>query len=125
MFAPLTRRQFVTLGSGLFGAAALTAITGCAPSKPELTPSAEGVEPAVSVDAIDNRFDPPEVTVTAGDAVEWRFEGSVEHDVVADDESFVSPLQRQGTYVHVFDTPGEYPYLCSVHPEMRGRVIVT
>ena len=52
------------------------------------------------------------------------FQGVMEHDVVADDGSFVSELVTSGEYVHVFETAGEFPYDCSVHPEMTGRVVV-
>jgi plastocyanin len=34
-------------------------------------------------------------------------------------------LSSQGkTFEHTFDTPGEYPYFCILHPEMVGTVIV-
>jgi len=101
---------------------ALTACGGA--SKPELVPSAVGVEPVVTVIAIDNRYEPEVVEIEAGQAVRWVFQGSMEHDVVAADGSFVSELQTTGEYIHVFDTPGEFAYDCSIHPEMTGKVIV-
>ena len=52
------------------------------------------------------------------------FSGVMEHDVVAEDGSFVSELQPSGQYVHVFEQAGDYPYDCSVHPEMTGVVTV-
>ncbi len=59
-----------------------------------------------------------------GQAVRWVFSGVMEHDVVAEDGSFVSELQTSGEYVHVFEKAGDYPYDCSVHPEMTGVVSV-
>jgi plastocyanin len=36
-----------------------------------------------------------------------------------------SPLLAPGeTFTRTFDTPGVFPYLCSVHPFMTGSVTV-
>lgn len=121
----LQPRQF---GRRAFGGIAVAAIAGllaaCAPKKPAAVPSAEGVEAAVTVAVIDNKFEPAAVEVKPGQAVRWVFKGVMEHDVVAEDGSFVSELQTSGEYVHVFDAAGEFPYDCSVHPEMTGVVTV-
>ena len=123
--------EFVKLGFGrrvagaVFATALATlAVTGCSAQKPEVTESADDVTAAQTVQAIDNRFEPETVTIQAGEAVEWVMAGSAEHDVVADDGSFVSELMVEGSFTHVFDEPGEYPYDCSIHPEMTGTVIV-
>lgn len=98
--------------------------TGCAPAKPPLTESADDVEPAVTVRAFDNQYDPKAVEIEKGQAVRWVFEGQADHDVVAADGSFVSDLKRQGSFTHVFDTAGDFLYDCSIHPEMVGSVTV-
>lgn len=107
-------------------AAALLAIglTGCGGAKPAPVPSDTGVEPAVTVRVVDNRFEPASVQIAPGQAVRWVFEGPGEHDVVAGDGSFVSDLVTSGEYVHVFEKAGQYPYDCSIHPEMVGAVTV-
>lgn len=114
------------VAAALAALALVAALSACAPAKPELVPSdplPSGVE-VVTVRAIDNRFEPAEVEIEAGQAVRWVFEGQADHDVVADDGTFVSELQRTGEYVHVFDEAGEWPYDCSIHPEMTGRITV-
>ena len=116
----LGRRAF----GGVLAAAAVAVLAACAPSKKPLVPSDEGVEAAVTVMAIDNKFEPANVEVKPGQAVRWVFSGVMEHDVVAEDGSFVSELQASGEYVHVFAKAGDYPYDCSVHPEMTGVVTV-
>ncbi|MHA3684066.1 cupredoxin domain-containing protein [Leucobacter sp. HY1908] len=121
----LTRRRVLSGAVGVLGVAAAALLAGCArPGKPELVPSNESARPAVTVRAIDNKFEPAKVQVQAGQAVRWEFAGSAEHDVVADDGSFVSELMREGSYTHVFEQKGEYGYDCSVHPEMTGVVTV-
>ena len=120
----VSRRRLLGGVVGLLGLGAAGALTGCAPGKPELVPS-DDAQPAVTVRAIDNRFEPREVEIEPGQAVQWVFEGSMEHDVVAKDGSFVSELQQTGSYTHVFDEAGDYDYLCSIHAEMTGVVRVT
>lgn len=101
------------------------ALSACAPaSKPPLVPSANGADPVVTVQVVDNRYEPSEVQIEAGQAVRWVFQGVMEHDVVAEDGSFVSELITTGEYVHVFEEAGVFAYDCSIHPEMTGTVVV-
>lgn len=74
----------------------------------------------------DIEFKPEKVTVKVGDTVTWKFEDrGISHDVVADDESFESEVQDEGTFRHTFDKPGTYAYKCSLHPvQMKGTVTV-
>ena len=77
------------------------------------------------VAAKDNRFTPAAIQVPAGTEVTWSFEdGFVPHDVRADGLSSGDP-QRKGTFTHTFDRPGTYPYRCTIHDGMTGRVVVT
>ena len=77
------------------------------------------------VDAKDNRFSPPAIQVPVGTAVTWRFrDGLVPHDVTGEGWSSGDP-RRNGSFTHTFDKAGTYPYRCTVHDGMRGRVVVT
>lgn len=87
--------------------------------------AAAPVTGVTEVAAKDNRFTPAAVQVPAGTEVTWRFEdGLVPHDVKADGFTSGDP-QRRGTFTHTFDRPGTYPYRCTVHDGMTGRVVVT
>jgi plastocyanin len=33
-------------------------------------------------------------------------------------------LDTEDRYTFTFEAPGEYPYFCSLHPHMTGKVIV-
>jgi len=99
-------------------------LSACAPGKPEPVPSDDGAKATVTVRVVDNVYEPAEVEVKAGEAVRWVFEGPGEHDVVSDDRGFVSELMPEGSYTHLFEETGDYAYLCSIHPEMRGIVHV-
>jgi plastocyanin len=77
------------------------------------------------VAAKDNRFTPPAIQVPAGTEVTWAFEdGLVPHDVTGDGWRSGDP-RRSGSFSHTFDRPGTYPYRCTVHDGMTGRVVVT
>ena len=39
---------------------------------------------------------------------------------------FFSPaLDTEDKYAFTFDVPGTYEYFCSLHPHMKGKVVVT
>ena len=76
---------------------------------------------------IDNfSFAPNVATVTAGGRVTWVNHDDVPHQIVSTDRRFPpSPVLDTGQrYEHAFDRPGQYPYFCSIHPTMTGRVEV-
>jgi plastocyanin len=72
-------------------------------------------------------FSPATLTIKAGTEVTWTNLDSVEHSVVSSSGNELnSPLIPQnGTYSHVFNTPGTYEYHCSIHLTMLGTIIVT
>lgn len=125
MSSALTRRRLVAAFAVVLGAGAAVGLSGCsAPGKPDVVPSDDDVKAIVTIRVVDNAFEPAEVEVPSGTAVRWVFEGSDQHDVVAEDGSFVSELMYEGSYTHLFVEAGDYPYDCSIHPEMTGVVRV-
>jgi len=77
------------------------------------------------VAAKDNKFTPSAIQVPAGTTVTWSFKDRfVPHDVAGEGFNSGNP-QRSGTFTHTFDRPGTYPYRCTVHDGMKGRVVVT
>jgi plastocyanin len=75
---------------------------------------------------IDNfSFGPASVTVSAGTTVTWTNRDDIPHTVVSDDKVFKSKvLDTDEKFSYTFAKPGTYPYFCSVHPKMTGKVIV-
>lgn len=70
-------------------------------------------------------FNPPEVHSPAGEPVLWLFQdGDIPHTVTADNGSFDSGRVVNDEYQLRFHHPGTYSYHCTIHPEMKGRVIV-
>jgi plastocyanin len=70
-------------------------------------------------------FSPKTLSVPAGTTVTWKFDDSTQHTVTADDNSFTSaPMGEGQTYTHTFGTAGTLTYHCSIHPFMKGTVVV-
>ena len=75
---------------------------------------------------IDNfSFIPDTLTVKAGTTVTWINKDDVPHTVVSTAKKFSSKaLDTDDRYDHTFTDPGTYEYYCSVHPHMKGKIIV-
>ena len=70
-------------------------------------------------------FSPATLTVKVGDKVTWTNQDSVGHSATADDNSFDTGILQQGQSGSVtFSKAGTYTYHCSVHPMMKGTIIV-
>ncbi len=88
------------------------------------------------------RFVPTEITIEAGDTVEWRNVGSIPHTVTADPRSAPSSrnielpdgaeafdsgwVMRGQSFRYTFNEPGVYRYVCLPHErtQMLGTVTV-
>ncbi len=72
------------------------------------------------------KFNPPEVTIAAGDTVTWTNNDTVGHDVTGDSFSSGDPggLQNGDTFKFTFKNAGTFDYVCTVHPGMEGSVTV-
>jgi len=75
---------------------------------------------------IDNfSFGPATVTVPVGTTVTWINRDDIPHTVVSTDGVFKSKVRdTDETFSYTFTKAGTYPYFCSVHPKMTGKVVV-
>jgi plastocyanin len=125
---PISERDRSSPVSVLIGAGAIAAVGFIAAGiywaeKYDTTAGAGG--PA-SVVITDFRFQPQVLTVPKGTTVTWLNNDSLDHSVVAADQSFSSGALRRGnTFQFTFDKPGDVTYACGFHPEMTGTVNVT
>ena len=71
------------------------------------------------------RFSPASITVNAGDTVTWTNNGHVPEGHNVKGDGFESGTRQTGqTYSHTFSSEGTFPYICSIHPFMKGTVTV-
>jgi len=75
---------------------------------------------------IDNfSFGPAAITVPVGTTVTWTNRDDIPHTVVSTEKVFKSKvLDTDEEFSYTFTKPGEYPYFCSIHPKMTGKVVV-
>jgi plastocyanin len=75
---------------------------------------------------IDNfSFGPQAITVPIGATVTWTNRDDIPHTVVSTDGTFKSKVRdTDEKFSYTFTKAGTYPYFCSVHPKMTGKVVV-
>ncbi len=82
--------------------------------------------PVVYVSIYSYSFSPATVYVAPGTRVVWTNRASIAHTVTSDSSAFYSGYLRTGYYFYdTFYRPGTYYYHCSIHPSMRGAIVVT
>jgi nitrite reductase (NO-forming) len=77
-------------------------------------------------------YEPPALTVPAGSTVTWKNSDSTLHTVTSGSaESGVSGTEFDSSYMaggktfqHTFNSAGTFDYYCTLHPFMKGQVIV-
>jgi plastocyanin len=68
-------------------------------------------------------FQPAVLTVRAGDTVAWVNHDPFPHTATA--ARFDSKdIPAGGRWTHTFKTPGELPYVCTLHPTMKATLRV-
>jgi plastocyanin len=106
---------------------------GCAVALWAAAPAAAAPQTVLGTD--DLVFAPAHVAVAPGEAVTWRFDGTVQaHNVAAngaepalpDWDAFTTPTKVAPPPVsYTFTAPGVYRFICTVHPDtMVGTVTV-
>ena len=84
-----------------------------------------GAGPVATVSMDHNTFIPGEITVVPGTTVTWINNEAMPHTVVDSNKGFRSKaLVKDASFSFTFATAGDYSYLCSIHPNMKGKVIV-
>jgi plastocyanin len=85
-------------------------------------------KPTTAEVKIDNfSFGPATLTVAVGTSVTWTNRDDIPHTVVSTDDpkAFKSKvLDTDEKFSFTFSKAGTYPYFCSLHPKMTGKVVV-
>ena len=92
-----------------------------------LGPWAVASAPATAAEVSINNFafDPQTVVVSPGQTVTWVNDAAVPHTSTARRGRWDSGAIRPGqTFRRTFRRAGTYAYVCSIHPSMKGRVVV-
>ncbi|SEK87132.1 cupredoxin domain-containing protein [Rhodococcus maanshanensis] len=107
-----------TIATGLLVASVLAGTAGPAEARTK------------TVEINNYAFWPSTARILMGDTVTWEFtDEGVEHNVTAtsratSQDNFASETMSEGSFSHTFMRRGTYPYVCTLHPQMGGTVIV-
>ncbi len=70
-------------------------------------------------------FSPATITINHGDSVTWKDNDKADHQVVADDGSFASPILHAGqSWTGTFSRAGTFRYHDALAPRLTGKITV-
>ncbi len=81
-------------------------------------------ETLVQVKITDLAFSPPEITVHAGDKVEWVNDDFLDHTATATGQDWDVDIAANKSASLQMTKTGTFEYFCRVHPNMTGKIIV-
>lgn len=71
----------------------------------------------------DFAFNPGVINIKKGDTVSWINKDTAPH--VVESSAFVSDTLSTGqSFSYIFNEAGTFDYICTLHPSMKGQIIV-
>ena len=117
-------------GTSTSGGASSTTAAPTSTAAPAGTTSSNSSVTQVKISETNDKygFAPATLTVPKGTRVEWSNASDAPHTVTSDSgttlaSSIISP--SGGSFDFTFTQPGTYTYHCTVHPYMKGTIVVT
>jgi plastocyanin len=111
---PFISRALTGLLAAL-GAVTIVTASGAAPAKPQ--------SHTITIDG--TSFAPANLTVNVGDRVVWTNKDPFPHTATSKTGGFDSDAVLPGkSWTFVAKKKGDYPYICSIHPSMKGTLHV-
>jgi len=108
-------------GSIVVSAAPVTPAPGATSGQPP-TPPPSGA----TVHMAGRTFTPSTITIGVGGTVTWLNDDDRQHTASATGGSFDSGVLNAGaSYSRSFPSAGTFPFLCQIHPDMTGTILVS
>ena len=108
-------------------AVVMVGVGGLGAGRKSLTAAAQQKPETAELKIYNFSFGPAALTVPVGTTVTWTNRDDIPHTVVSTDEPKVfksKVLDTDEKFSFTFSKAGIYPYFCSIHPKMTGKVIV-
>ena len=95
-------------------------------SSPVPTTTGQTQTSSISVEIKSFAFNPDTINISKGRTVTWTQFDTAPHTIISVNSTFPnSPSLSKGqTYSYTFNETGIFEYYCSIHPSMKGKVIV-
>jgi plastocyanin len=88
-----------------------------------MTASAFAAEHLVLIEGM--KYKPESLTVKQGDTIVWKNEDFFPHTVTALTGGLSSPqIESTGSWKYIAQKKGSYGYICTLHPIMKGFLVV-
>ena len=119
----MRRSVFIAMLAGIL----TIALVSVAEGRRGFALNAQEKAPAMEVKIDNFSFGPATITAPVGTVVTWANRDDIPHTVVSTDDSktFKSKvLDTNEKFSFTFNKAGTYPYFCSIHPKMTGKVVV-
>jgi plastocyanin len=117
----MTKRNLLLRGLALALPLALASVLILHPTRAKSEDKTSPLE--VRVDNF--TFGPDTLTVPVNSTVTWVNKDDVPHVIASTDGVFKSKaLDTDDKYSYTFTKAGTYPYFCSIHPKMVGKIVV-
>ncbi len=91
-------------------------------------PNQSNIPASGTINIVNMMFTPSQITVAKGGTVTWTNNDSTTHTVEDDLSNVGGPASGNippgGKYSFTFDKTGSFQYHCSIHPSMRGTIVV-
>ena len=119
----MSRKSVWTAG---FAVPMVIAVALLSPGLPMVKANAQQASAKSAEVKIDNfSFAPGAFTVAVGTTVTWTNRDDIHHTVVSTDGVFKSKVRdTDEKFSYTFTKAGTYPYYCTIHPKMTGKVVV-
>lgn len=110
-------------------ASVLLAVASCGGSSSDTGASSQPVtisDKSATVNIQNLSFDPKTIAIQTGTTVTWSNSDTLTHTVTASNGAFDSGRLDPGkNFGYTFNSPGTFDYACTIHPTMKGQVIVS
>jgi plastocyanin len=95
-------------------------------NQPKEQPQASQKKADVTVKIRNFKFEPANLAIAVGKTVQFINLDEEPHTATATDGAFNSKaLDTNQTWNYTATKPGTYPYICSIHPFMKGTLTIT
>ena len=129
MQSQFSNRALVSLVAA-FGLVMIAMTSGAAAgatSQAAAKPAAKGATKAAThkVTIEGTRFDAADLTVNAGDSIVWENKDPYPHTATSKTGGFDSKdIASEKSWKYVAKKKGDFPYVCTIHPSMKGTIHV-
>jgi plastocyanin len=119
----MTRKKVLVAGLAMPVMIAMLLFAGLSSVKAGNNDQASAASAEVKIDNFS--FEPQTITVAVGTTVTWTNRDDIPHTAVSTEGVFKSKvMDTDEKFSNTFTKAGTYPYYCSIHPKMTGKVVV-